>query len=157
MFKHLLVPLDGSKLAETALPAARELANRFDSTITLVQIVRGPHVSASLGGDAYADVLLNLRKQTLEDANSYLKPLQTELMQDGFRAHFHVVEGEAIAESIVEAGQELGIDTVVMSTHGRGGLSRWVFGSVADKVLRLANVPVLLIRATESEAEWHDR
>lgn len=157
MFTHLLVPLDGSKLAETALPAAQELANRFDSNISLVQVVHGPHVSVSMGGDAYADILLNLRAQNLEVSDSYLKQVQANLMQDGYKAHFHVVEGEAVAEKIVQVAQELGVDTIVMSTHGRSGLSRWVFGSVADKVLRLAKVPVLLIRTTDSDAEWHDQ
>lgn len=155
MFKHLLVPLDGSQLAETALPYARELATRFDSRITLLQVVRGPHISASLGGDAYADVLLVLREQNLGDTTGYLKTVQSRLIQDGFQTEMRVIEGEAVAEAIVEMASEQGVDTIVMSTHGRGGLSRWVFGSVADKVMRLADMPVLLIRGQEKPAEWH--
>ena len=67
--------------------------------------------------------------------------------------HTQVTEGENVADALLEVAAALGVDTIVMSTHGRGGLSRWVFGSVADKVLRYANVPVLLIRAKEETVE----
>lgn len=149
MFKHLLVPLDGSHLAETALPAALELAARFDSEITLLRVTHAPYIATNLGGTAYADLLLALRQQTHDEAMAYLKGHQGSLRQQGYKVHIHTCEGEPTAEIILDVAAGIGVDTIIMSTHGRGGVSRWVFGSVADKVLRRADVPVVLIRARE--------
>lgn len=154
MFKHLLVPLDGSHLAEGALPVAMELASRFDSEITLLRVVRPPYIVSSVGGSAYAEMLMDLREQAHTEATDYLRALQGSLRQQGYPAHAHATEGEATAEIILDVAAELRVDTIVMSTHGRGGISRWVFGSVADKVLQRATVPVLLIRAQDGELRW---
>jgi nucleotide-binding universal stress UspA family protein len=149
MFTHLLVPLDGSRLAETALPATLALAAKFDSTITLLRVVRPPDISTSTSGTAMTEVLTMLRTYSHEEAESYLHSHQRALRQQGYKVHRHVVFGDAVADIILEVTEERDIDAIVMSTHGRSGLSRWVFGSVADKVLRQAKVPVLLIRAQE--------
>lgn len=154
MFKHILVPLDGSQLAETALVAAKEMAARFDSEIMLLRIVTPIHPTIEMGGDAYASLLVNLRKQAFEEAEVYLKQKRNILRNQGFRVQAHISEEQPIAEAIVHIVKSLNVDTIVMSTHGRGGLSRWVYGSVADKVLRSADVPVLLIRATEDPVDW---
>jgi nucleotide-binding universal stress UspA family protein len=148
MFKHLLLPLDGSPLGEMALPAALELATHFDSEITLLQVVRPPYIATHVGGGAYAEMILGLRDLARAEATAYLKGHQGSLRQQGHRVHAHLSEGESVAELIVDAAASLDVDTIVMSTHGRGGLGRWVYGSVADKVLRSACVPVLLVRAT---------
>jgi nucleotide-binding universal stress UspA family protein len=154
MFKHILVPLDGSQLAETAIAAAKELAARFDSELTLLRIVTPLHPTIEMGGDAYASLLVNLRKQAFEDAEVYLKQKRNILRKQGFHVSAHITEEQPIAEAIVHIAAALAVDTIVMSTHGRGGLSRWVYGSVADKVLRSADVPVLLIRAQEEPIDW---
>jgi nucleotide-binding universal stress UspA family protein len=149
MFKHILVPLDGSGLAETALPAALAFGQSFGSKLTLLRVVRPPEVSGqSSGGVSYGDFITQLRSQAVAEAEGYLKSQQGMLRQQGVETYTHIAEGNNIAELILDQADSLEIDTIVMSTHGRGGLSRWVFGSVADKVLRRANVPVLLIRAT---------
>lgn len=149
MFKHLLVPLDGSYLAEAALPAALELASRFDSEITLLRVTRTPYFTTSVSGSAYAELLINLRNQTHQEAVDYLKTHQRALRQQGFKVHTHITEGEPVAEIVLDVADGLDVDTIVMSTHGRGGMSRWVFGSVADRILQQARVPVVLLRAQE--------
>lgn len=154
MFKHILVPLDGSHLAEAALPAALALASRFDGEITLLRVVRPPYIMTNTGGAVYAELLVALRDQMHEEATAYLKNYQGSLRQQGYVAHSHITEVEPVAEAILDVAEALGVDTIVMSTHGRGGMSRWVYGSVADKVLRGATVPVLLIRAREETLDW---
>lgn len=147
MFKHLLVPLDGSSLAEKALPAALSLAQKFDSEITLLRIVPPVYLAADVSGSSYGAVIGNLRQMAFAEAEVYLKEQKGSLRQQGYKVHTHLLEGEDVAHLILSLLESLNIDTVVMSTHGRGGLNRWVYGSVADKVLRQATVPVLLIRA----------
>jgi nucleotide-binding universal stress UspA family protein len=147
MFKHLLVPLDGSGLAETALPAAVSLAQQFHSKLLLLRVVRPPDVTGQTsGGISYGEFVADLRQRGITEAEHYLRSQQGVLRQQGIDVEVLVVEGRNVAELILDNCADLRIDTIVMSTHGRGGLSRWVFGSVADKVLRRAHVPVLLIR-----------
>jgi nucleotide-binding universal stress UspA family protein len=151
MFKRLLVPLDGSGLAETALPAAVSLAQQFNSRLILLRVVRPPEVTGQTsGGISYGEFVADLRERAIMEAEQYLHSQQGVLRQQGLHVDVLVAQGQNVAELILDNSVDLDIDTIVMSTHGRGGLSRWVFGSVADKVLRRANVPVLLIR-TRSE------
>jgi len=154
MFNHILVPLDGSHLAEAALPPALELASRFNSELTLVWVLQPPHlIMTAANGSVYAQLLTEMRNQSEQDANAYLRGHQGSLRQQGYTVHSQVTEGENIADALLDVAGNLDVDTIVMSTHGRGGISRWVFGSVADKILRYANVPVLLIRAKEETVD----
>jgi nucleotide-binding universal stress UspA family protein len=147
MFKYLLVPLDGSGLAESALPAAMALAQQFHSKVLLLRVVRPPDVTGQTsGGVSYGEFVADLRQRSMAEAEQYLHSQQGMLRQQGVHVEVLVVEGRNVAELILDNSADHAIDTIVMSTHGRGGLSRWVFGSVADKVLRRAHVPVLLIR-----------
>lgn len=155
MFNHILVPLDGSHLAEAALPATLELAHKFNSKITLVWVIQPPHlIMTAANGSIYAQLLVEMREQSEQDAHNYLRSHQGSLRQQGYVVHIKITEGENVADSLLEVAEGHDIDTIVMSTHGRGGISRWVFGSVADKVLRQAKVPVLLIRAKEETRDW---
>ena len=154
MFNHLLVPLDGSHLAEAALPPALELASKFNSEISLVWVIQPPHlIMTAANGSVYAQLLSEMRNQSEQDAHAYLKDHQDSLQQQGYMVNTQVTEGENVADALLQVATQLEVDAIVMSTHGRGGLSRWVFGSVADKMLRYADVPVLLIRATEELSE----
>ena len=155
MFNHILLPLDGSHLAEAALPATMELASKFNSEITLVRVLQPPHlIMTAANGSVYAQLLTEMRNQSEQDAHLYLRNHQGSLRQQGYIVHTQVVEGENVVDALLQVASSLGVDTIVMSTHGRGGVSRWVFGSVADKVLRHAEVPVLLIRAKEETLDW---
>lgn len=147
MFNHILIPLDGSKLAETALPVALEVAQKFDSEITLLRVVLPPHVVSHTTGAAYASLITGLREIAFEEAEIYLKAQQDALRQQGYRIHSQIVDGEPVADIILDAAETLAVDLIVMCTHGRSGVSRWVFGSVADRILRQAAIPILLVRA----------
>jgi len=143
MYHHIMVPLDGSPLAEQALPHALALARAFDAALELVAVVPPGVVE---GGPEYA-VYLDRDSEVHED-EAYLQAMQSQVAADGLQAHIRVRRGDVAAELLHHA-EEARADLIVMSTHGRSGLGRWVYGSIADRVLRHAPVPVLLVRATE--------
>lgn len=155
MFKHLLVPLDGSKLAELALPMAKSLADQFGSKITLVQAVSLPYVVGY--GHETSGMYSSINQDMKREATAYMEAKQQALHKAGIYADVQIVTGKSPAEAILTAVDELGADTIVMSTHGRSGVMRWVFGSVADKVLRQANVPILLARASVEKMTSHEQ
>lgn len=144
MFTHLLLPLDGSELAELALPMALELARRFDATLTLLRIVQPPHLVTT--NYEMATVYASLREEMWQDAEAYLTEKVAAARADGVTANGRVLEDTNVADAILDVVEELAVDGLVMSTHGRGGVRRWVYGSVADKVLQRAEVPILLVR-----------
>jgi nucleotide-binding universal stress UspA family protein len=148
MFDKIVIPLDGSELAEMALAPALALADKFDASLTLLRVVAAPHAALGTDADVAHDQLLDdIRGYVYEDCRTYLARQQARLTADGYDVQVRLAEGSAPAEAIVRVTEELDAAIIIMSTHGRSGVSRIVFGSVAEKVLRLANVPVLLIRA----------
>lgn len=152
MFHHILVPLDGSTFGEISLPYALALAKQFDGKVTLLRIVPHPQVVLSEYTYESTDLFLELREGALREADEYLKAQQNSLRQQGYEVYYRVVEGENVAEWILGVADGADVDAIVMSTHGRSGIQRWVFGSVAEKVLRHARVPVLLVRPDTSPA-----
>jgi len=145
-FKRILVPLDGSPLAERALPVATALARKFESQVLLL---RALDISTSPLPAFYPEVARNLMLEVCEhvrqEAESYLKAWEAELGQQGLDVRILLLDPPP-AESIIEAAIAEDVDLVAISTHGRGGLARWTFGSVADKVARHSPCPVLLVR-----------
>ena len=154
MFKRIMVPLDGSVLAEAAIQQALILAGQFDAELVLLRVVTPQHVSVHFDGASYAEMLGQLRAYAKDESTTYLQNLQRELAERGYKVRMLIVEDDFVAEAILEQVEVEAIDVIVMSTHGRGGIRRWVFGSIADKVLRQADIPVMLIRATEKEMDW---
>jgi len=137
---RILVPLDGSDLARQALPLAIELAKRASAELVVLRAVE-PHTQ-------YASLLIMQRTQAARD----LHALAAELRQQQVVVTPMVVVGSA-TEAIVDAAAQRGVDLIVMATHGYGGLQRWALGSVADKVLQAAPIPILLVRARASTGE----
>ena len=142
MYKHLLVPLDRSDLAEQALPHAAELAQAMKARITLVVVVPvlDPETVAAAGA-AY-----NWQAEVADD-HQYLQGLCARLHDSGVPCAAEVLNGD-IGDAIVSYADEHDCDLIVMSTHGRSGLGRWIYGSIADRVLTHTQVPLLLVRAT---------
>jgi nucleotide-binding universal stress UspA family protein len=126
MYQRILVPLDGSELAQTALPHALDLCRACAATLLLLH-VRDP------------------RSGSVEAAQRYLEYINTQNAWAGVAVEVLVREGSVAAAIIDAAGQER-VDLIVMATHGRSGLQRVVYGSVAEQVLRGASTPVLLVR-----------
>lgn len=146
MFTHLLIPLDGSELAEIALPMASAVAEKFHSKITLLRAV---HLPPYIGdGLDFTDLYTNLDQTMQQEARKYLEEKQEVLRSADLEVNLHLVVGQPPADAILLAADQLGVDAIVMSTHGRGGMMRWVFGSVADRVLQRAKVPILLSRVS---------
>ena len=147
MFTNLLVPLDGSDLAAAALPAALELAQKFDGHINLITVVPHlPHEALIDEDDAHDELLDHLRTHQFENATQFIEGYEATLKQQHPKVSHQIVEGTAIDQAILTATADLNADAIVMSTHGRGGVNRLIFGSVAEKVLRQASVPVVLVR-----------
>jgi nucleotide-binding universal stress UspA family protein len=146
MYQKILVPLDGSKLAEQAIPYATELC-KGSTEVTLLQVVQLPLPLAA--PDVNMAVPLPDITGLQEEALDYLEGLAKALREDGVNVKTDAVERDVVAEAIVEYAEKNEIDLIVMTTHGRSGLSRLVFGSVAESVVRHTPCPVLLIRAKE--------
>ena len=144
MYKRILVPLDGSPLAEAALAHAQLLAQCFDGAIVLLRAVVSSYTIAApdlvLAGQGVDQEVLQ------QQAEQYLQTQAGKLTAQDIAVRTVVCTGP-VAEAILDHARSLAVDVIVMSTHGRGGVSRWVYGSVADRVLQAAPCPVLLIRA----------
>jgi nucleotide-binding universal stress UspA family protein len=143
MYNHILVPLDGSALAEAALAHAEALATQFGSDLTLLRVIVSPY--AIVAPDLVLAGYDSNHQQFAEQADQYLKGVAGKLAARQINVRTLTCEGP-VAEAIIERARENRIDLIVMSTHGRGGVSRWVYGSVADRLLQAAPCPVLLVR-----------
>ena len=144
----LLVALDGSAFAEAAGEAARTLANAFGATLSFVRAAPAPLVVGSPYIPPAGRAGLVERDERIAAAERYLRRAATELAGDA-PARWRVDETEP-PHAIPAAAREEGADMIVMATHGRSALMRAMVGSVADKVMRTATVPVLLVRPTEA-------
>ena len=145
-FRHILVPLDGSSLAERAIPLATALAEKFGSEILLLRVLDIPkptpptsHLEVTIGWVREA------RAQAHQEAQSYLDARQQEVYRQGIKVRA-LMRDRSPAEDILQVASSEKIDLIVMSAHGQGGLARWTFGSVADKVARHSPCPTLLVR-----------
>lgn len=158
-FRQILVALDGSHFAERILPSVESLAGLFGATVTLLQAV-APHSSpasaelsqgvvtedwsGSEDGPVAADVPAHAR--------AYLGNLSDALKERGLTVESECVPGEP-SQVILRRARELGVDLVAITTHGRTGVDRVIFGSVAEEVLRHAPCPVLLVRVHDARPE----
>lgn len=149
MFRSILVPLDGSELAEQVLPLALSIATRAGAEITLLQVVPLPTEPLPLEG-----TLLSVDEQ-LEllqgNAREYLKDvaLRLQATESGQPRPMTVKRDTAVgeaAQSIVDYAAAIKADLIVIATHGRSGLSRWALGSVTDRVLQLGHTPMIVVR-----------
>ena len=148
MLSHILVPLDGSQLGEHALDYARRVVGA-ESQITLITAVELPEIPLygfDLVGVAHTPSYQVSLEEILEQAKAYLQKTCEDLKAEGFNATFVVQFGEP-ASVIVDTAAHLDVDAIVMSTHGRSGISRWIFGSVTNKVLSSAECPVFVVHS----------
>ena len=145
MYQRIVVPLDGSNVAEEALGQARELARTLDVPIHVLRVVDTYRAQAipATGMALDYSMLAELAEEEIEDANTYIAGVVEGLKHDGLDATGEVLQGP-IARQIVDATKAG--DVIVMCSHGRTGIKRWFLGSVAEEVIRHATVPVLLIR-----------
>ena len=156
MYGRILVPLDGSSVAENVLPYARYLTRELSAPVTLMTAVDVADLETQVSAEKAAS-LDKIIRDGMQAAGAYLNRIAKTFTPGA--ATVLVQKGRAV-EVIIEAAAKQAGTLIIMATHGRSGLDRWVLGSVAEKVLRGAKDPVLLIRAeneanTEGEAALH--
>ncbi len=144
MHQRVLVPLDGSARAEQALPVAARMVRAFGGSIILVRVANihleyGPYLDTA----ALTPLAID---RDYDEAVAYLKLIARRDDLRGITTHIEVLAGP-VAETILATAETLDADVIVMNSHGRTGFSRWVLGSVAEQVVRHANIPVLVLRA----------
>lgn len=142
-YKKILVCLDGSPLAEAALPHAQTLvACDNEAEIVLLRVSVDPAAEFSFSDPGLAGKFVqDMESETLR----YMQSARGKLQKVGCRTSFLIRQG-AIAETILQTASQVKADVIVMSTHGRSGVQRWLLGSVADRVVTHSNTPVMLIR-----------
>jgi nucleotide-binding universal stress UspA family protein len=145
MYKKILVPLDGSELAECSLEHVNAIASGCNvSKVILIRVLEPISGVSELAARMPDEWLKNVEKEHKASIKAYLTRVATKLKRDNINVQTVVVEGNA-ADSILEYTIKNDIDLIVMSTHGRSGLARWAFGSVADRVVLYSHIPVLII------------
>ena len=147
MYKRVLVPLDGSRLAEGILPFVLQIAGPLDLEVVLVRVVE-PLIPQALEGTGQLvvdDVAARLR-----EARRYLAPVAEDLRGRGVRVTTDARHGEPLTE-LLAAARDSRADLIAMTTHGRSGLGRLLFGSIAEAMLRRAKIPVLMMRLTRRQ------
>ncbi|MFC1979407.1 universal stress protein [Chloroflexota bacterium] len=141
MYKKILVPVDGSKLAECTLEHVRAIAKGCNvPEVILLRVVEPLRNVYELGEDWYKDA----QERIQANAKDYLSKEVAALKKDGIAADAVVISDQP-AEAILNYAKQNQVDLIIMSTHGRSGVSRWVIGSVADRVVRHSVAPVLTV------------
>jgi nucleotide-binding universal stress UspA family protein len=143
-YKKILVPLDGSETSEAILQEIEKLASASKANIVLLYVVPIPIFPGGI------EPIVNYQPITdtlVKDAEAYLRKIEKRLKGKGFAVKSHLQQGNE-AQRILEHAEREDIDLIAMSTHGRSGVSRWLLGSVAEKVIRHATKPILLVRST---------
>ncbi|MBI4319813.1 MAG: universal stress protein [Chloroflexi bacterium] len=153
MLKKILVTLDGSELAEIILLHIERLASATGAEVTLLKVITPVEIRipTDAGHGRFLDEVVAANANS---ARAYLGEVAKPLRSKGVAVNIATRYGEA-PDQIVDFAEEQGMDIVAMTTHGRSGLSRWIHGSVAEKVLRGASVPVLLVKATPAALTKH--
>jgi len=154
VYKRAIVPLDGSALAETIIPFLIEIAGPLDMSVVLLRVLE-PQMPMVVEGSG--SVMLDDVEARRGDAEEYLAPLAVALRTRGVAVETAIRRGQPVSDEIVAAAREAGADLIAMTTHGRSGLGRLLFGSVAEALLRQAPVPVFLLRQTEAEMAKRQR
>jgi len=141
MYDEILLPVDGSPAAEQAMPHVFDLAERFDATVHVLFVVNTTRDSAGVVGGTVLDTLEREGRRVVDEVKARGE-------RRGIETH-GVVRRGAPHEAILDYATEHGVEVIVMATHGRTGVERVLLGSVTERVVRAAPVPVLTVRAAE--------
>jgi nucleotide-binding universal stress UspA family protein len=147
MYHKILVPLDGSKRAARILPHVEALARRYQAKVIFLQVVEYKTVSTIEGA------FINLTDQELDQAKkraeTHLKGLQGEFRGKKIESKFYVIYGPVV-EGILNIAAQEDVDLIALASHGRGGLARVFYGSVAAGLLQRVDRPMLIIRSRKA-------
>ena len=152
MYKKILAPLDGSELADCALAHVRAIASGCQvPEVVLFGVVEPMLHTSQIASELGQDWLRDAAKGMRAANEDYLAKAAAKLQKEGINARTVVTEGTA-ADEILKYASKNKVDLIIMSSHGRSGATRWAFGSVADRVVRHATVPVLVAAAPACRA-----
>ena len=141
MYRKILVPLDGSKVAEGVLPHAKALAYSEGAELILLTVGANPTMEFMFSDPGLAQDAVAEQE---ERSKKYIADVEADLKAAGFKVSTLLRVG-SVADVILGVAEELHVDVIAMSTHGRTGVQRWLMGSVADRVVHHAHIPVMLI------------
>ncbi|MDT0136186.1 universal stress protein [Acidovorax sp. PRC11] len=144
MFKHILIPVDGSPTSMTAVAKAAGLAKAFGAQVTAVYVV-DPYPFTGVGADFAYGQSQYMNAATAE-ANTALDATRKAMEEAGVTVNTVIGEGHAVHDGILQALESTGADLIVMGSHGRRGLEKLVLGSVTQRVLGAVHTPVLVVR-----------
>jgi nucleotide-binding universal stress UspA family protein len=146
MYSKILVTLDGSQLSECSLEQVKKIAVADVSEVILLRVIEPVDRNEAVTWASAGYTIGDLQNKKKADAEDYMARVVEKLKKEGISARGEVVEGRA-TETIIDYSQAHQIDLIIISSHGRSGISRWAFGSVADRVVRHSTIPVLLVTA----------
>jgi nucleotide-binding universal stress UspA family protein len=148
MYHKILVPLDGSKRAEKILPHVEEMAKRYQAKVIFLHVIEYKAIPTSEG------VYINLSDQEFDQvkkqAETHLAGIRGEFRGKNIDSQSHVIYGSAV-EGIINIAAQEGVDLIALASHGRGGLARVFYGSVAAGLLHRVDRPLLIIRSRKTE------
>ncbi len=145
MYKKMLVPLDGSELSECSLEHAKAVALACRCPeVTVLRVLEPDLQITDIGGVASESWYRDAQARVKAELENYVSKVTDKLKKEGLKAKGVVVSGRA-ADEVLGYAKKNQVDLIVMSTHGRSGVSRWVIGSVADKIVHHSPIPVLLV------------
>ena len=148
LIKRILVPLDGSRVGEAAIPCTEALARALGAELVLIQVMEPVITWAGFEGSvSYATPQDEESRKAA--AMAYLASVGKPLKESGISTSIAVGFGSS-ADQIIDYAEANAIDLIAMSSHGRSGIGRWVFGSITSKVLRAGDTPLLVVRATKA-------
>ena len=151
MYKKIMVPLDGSKLAECVIPHVEAIAEGCQSAeLVLLRIVEPERVYTVSDSAMDPNLAAARESERRKAAESYLETIASHFPQDKMECTCKAITGR-VAEKLVDYCVENSVDLIIIATHGRSGVTRWVRGSVADKILHSSTIPVLMVRAPGTE------
>ncbi|MDP2731167.1 MAG: universal stress protein [Dehalococcoidales bacterium] len=150
MYDEILVPLDGSELAEVALPYAEELSGRLGSNVTLIHVAGPLHYAPDR---LYNTYLAHMAQITRQLAERYVAEPERK---KGIKVEAKMLAGEP-AEEIIDYSEKIDAGLIIMATHGQSGIKRWPMGSVAERVMRVSKQPVWLIRARDARSDMREK
>lgn len=149
--KSIVVPLDGSQLAESVLPTVTKIAKRLDLEIFLFRTYINPYSPFLSGSGHYAVNLDELLAGVRDEARNYLEEKMAQLTKQGVEQISYLLEEGVAADEIVSLASHTPESLIVMCSHGRSGVKRWVLGSVTETVVHHSSIPVLVMRGPANE------
>lgn len=151
MYRKILVPLDGSKLAESAIPHVITIAKGCEvGEVVLFRVCEPPVILADYPSNLRPEWEDHVKQETLhsqQQCQLYLSDAEKKLKEAGLNVRTESGLGN-VAEMIVDYAAKNQVDLIIMASHGRSGVLRWAYGSIADKILRSSPVPVMIVKVT---------